>query len=69
MSQSLSKIYVHIVFSTKGRYPFIKRCYRDNLHSYITGVLAKFGSYEFAIYANTNHIHILCTLPKCMSIC
>jgi putative transposase len=69
MPQSLAKVYVHIVFSTKHGQTFIKKEeIRKELHSYIIGVLSKKGSYTCEIYANPDHIHILCTLPRTITI-
>ncbi|MDD5571794.1 MAG: IS200/IS605 family transposase [Bacteroidales bacterium] len=64
MPQSLSKVNVHIVFSTKYNRNLIKEEIREELHSYIVGVLSKLGSYTYEIFANPDHIHILSTLPR-----
>ena len=68
MPQSLSKVYVHIVFSTKKHYPFINDNVRAELHSYIIGTLSNLSSYTNEIYANPDHIHILCSLPRTITI-
>lgn len=68
MPQSLAKVYVHIVFSTKYGRPIIKEEIRKELHSYIIGTLSKLGSYTHAIYANPDHLHILNTLPRTITI-
>jgi putative transposase len=39
MSQSLAQIYVHIVFSTKDRSPFLSdRAIRDEMHRVLGGI-------------------------------
>lgn len=68
MPQSLSKIYIHCVFSTKKRMPLITSAVRDDLHSYMIGTLSKLGSYVYEIYANPDHVHILCTLPRTITV-
>jgi len=68
MPQSLAKVYLHIVFSTKNGFSFINDEVRAELHSYIIGVLSNLGSYTNEIYANPDHIHILCTLPRTITI-
>ncbi len=68
MSQSLVKINVHIVFSTKYRKPIIREEVREKLQAYMVGTAADLGSYVYEIYANPEHVHILCTLPKTMDI-
>jgi putative transposase len=68
MPQSLSKIYVHCVFSTKHGVPFITDSVQKDFHSYIIGTLSNIGSYVNEIYANPDHIHILCALPRTITI-
>lgn len=38
MPQSLSKVYVHITFSTKNRHPFLDRMIKNRLWDYIGGI-------------------------------
>ena len=68
MSQSLAKVYVHIIFSIRSGSPVIKGAVKYELHSFIKGVLLKFGSDLNEISSNPDHIHILCTLPRTISI-
>ena len=68
MPQSLDKVNVHIVFTTKYGQEFIKQEIQEELHSYIIGVLSNLGSYTYEIYANPDHIHILCTLPRTITM-
>jgi len=68
MPQSLSKVYLHCVFSTKKGAPLITNAIRKDLHSYIIGILSNIGSYVNEIYANSDHIHVLCTLPRTITI-
>jgi putative transposase len=39
MPQSLSKLWVHIIFSTKGRYPFLNDNVCSKAHAYMAGIL------------------------------
>ena len=68
MPQSLSKVYLHCIFSTKNGVSLITNDMRKNLHSYIIGTLSNIGSYVNEIYANSDHIHVLCTLPRTITI-
>jgi len=44
MSQSLVPIYVHVVFSSKHRVPFLKeKDFRDRAHRYLAGICKKCG--------------------------
>src|SRR4051794_40877442 len=65
MPQSLVEIYVHIVFSTKGRAPFLKdREFRERTHAYLKGICENQGSPSLAIGGVEDHVHILCRLSK-----
>jgi len=68
MSQSLAKVYVHIVFSTKQGKALIQENNRKELHSYIVGTLSKIGSFTNDLYANPDHLHVLCSLPRTITI-
>jgi len=68
MSQSLAKVNVHLVFSTKHAQHLINDKTRSELQAYIIGVLKNLGSYTHELYANPDHIHILSTLPRTITI-
>jgi len=68
MSQSLAKVNVHIVFSTKHRQHLISNKIRKDLQAYLVGVIAKLSSFAYEVYANPDHIHILNTLPRTITI-
>ncbi len=48
--------------------PLITDTVRKDLHSYIIGTLSNIGSYVNEIYANPDHLHVLCTLPRTITI-
>ncbi len=68
MPQSLAKVNVHIIFTTKYGIEFITNEIRPELHKYIIGVLAELHSYTYELFANPDHIHILCTLPRTITM-
>ena len=68
MPQSLAKVYIHIVFTTKTGFPFITESVRPELQSYIIGTLSNLCIFTYEIYANPDHIHILCTLPRTLTM-
>jgi putative transposase len=68
MSQSFSKFYSHIVFHTKNNAKFIREDIEDELYSYIGGILNNIKSIPFKIGGTSNHIHVLCTLPRTMTL-
>lgn len=64
MSQSLEKILVHIVFSTKQREPLLSEEIRGDLYRYIAGILKQLQSFAIEIGGTADHIHILCSISK-----
>jgi REP element-mobilizing transposase RayT len=59
MSQSLSNILVHLVFSTKERRPLLRDEERERVHAYLVGVLNNCGSSVLEINSVVDHVHIL----------
>lgn len=68
MPQSLAKILLHIIFSTKNRMPLLKDEIREPLHGYMAGVLKKLDSPAIVIGSVENHIHILCALSRTQTV-
>lgn len=64
MSQSLSKLYIHLTFSTKGRQPMIHKTIRADLHSYMAGTFKRQQSPALIINSVPDHIHALFRLSK-----
>lgn len=64
MSQSLSNIIVHLVFSTKERRPLLRDAERGELHAYITGTLKNLESPVIQINSVRDHVHVLFVQSK-----
>lgn len=64
MSQSLSKICAHIVFSTKYRRPLINEKIQEELWNYLGGVCNELECVCIKVGGYVDHIHILCVLSK-----
>ena len=64
MPQSLTKVYVHLVFSTKYRQPLIDDAIKDELYAYLGGVCNELECYSVRVGGYYDHIHILCALSK-----
>jgi putative transposase len=67
MSQSFVQIYTHIVFHTKDNLRLIRDDIENELYSYLGGILKIYKSTPLQIGGTSDHIHILCTLPKTMA--
>lgn len=69
MSQSLSRIYLHIVFSTKGRKPWLHGDeLRKALHAYMAATMKQLGCMPVEIGGVEDHIHIMCLFPRTRSV-
>jgi REP element-mobilizing transposase RayT len=63
--QSLAKILVHTVFSTKDRRPFLRdQLLRDELHRYLGGILTNLDCQPIIVGRVEDHVHILCSLSR-----
>jgi len=63
-----TKLYYHIVFSTKNRRPFITTAIEDRLHKYISGVIRGIGGSCVEINGTPDHVHILAILPPKIAV-
>ncbi|MBN1185038.1 MAG: IS200/IS605 family transposase [Bacteroidales bacterium] len=64
MPQSLSKVYLHITFSTKHRQHLIGDEISSFLFEYIGGICKGLECYPIKIGGHSDHIHALCLLSK-----
>lgn len=68
MGQSLSKIYVHIIFSTKRREPILNQSVSPKLHKYLSGICSNLKCNPVQIGGYKDHVHILCLLSKDITV-
>ncbi len=65
MSQSLSQILVHTVFSTKDRNPFLaEKQLREELFACIGGILTNLHCQPLIVGGFEDHVHFLCSLSR-----
>jgi hypothetical protein len=68
MPQSLARLCVHLVFSTKHREPFLQDSIRKDLHAYMATVLKNMECPALIINSVEDHIHILLDLGRTISV-
>src|SRR2546423_14884068 len=68
MTQSLSSVLFHLVFSTKNREPFITPAVEMELHPYAAAIFRELKSPSLAIDGTGDHIHILFSLTRTITI-
>lgn len=59
MPQSLNKIYVHLIFSTKNREPLILDSVKNELFNYLGGVCKNLECNPIQVGGYRDHVHIL----------
>jgi putative transposase len=64
MSQSLSKVYVHITFSTKNREALIDKNVETALFEYLGGICKGMECYPLKVGGYKDHVHIACKLSR-----
>lgn len=64
MPQSLAKIYIHLVFSTKNRERVIPDYTQADLHSYMGGTLNGLGCAPVEINSAQDHVHVLFVISR-----
>ena len=64
MSQTHVSVYLHVVLSTKNRFPFLTAEIEPELFAYIGGILKNLGCRLLAANGTENHIHLLISLDK-----
>lgn len=69
MAQSLSAVYVHIIFSTKDRRPiFVDPAFRAELHSYLGGTCNHLGCKSLIVGGVEDHVHILAKQSRTLAL-
>lgn len=64
MSQSLSKLYVHLIFHIKDSLVPINNEDKKDLYAYIGAIIKENSSIPILINGTGDHIHILCVMSK-----
>ncbi len=68
MAQTLVKLYIHIVFSTKNRANLILSEIEEELFAYIGGIANNNNSKLIAANGTENHIHLLISMSKIIEL-
>lgn len=68
MPQSLAKIHLHLVFSTKNRERILADEDRTDLHAYMGGILKGLGCMPIEINSEPDHVHVLFMLGRSVAV-
>ncbi|MBI5799735.1 MAG: IS200/IS605 family transposase [Verrucomicrobia bacterium] len=64
MPQSLHILPAHIIFSTKGRRPWLTADIRPRVWAYMSRILQNFECHSITVGGVEDHVHVLCNLTK-----
>ena len=64
MPQSFTKLFAHLVFSTKSRKPILDEEVRPRVHAYLATVVRSFDSPYVVVGGVADHVHILFDMGK-----
>ena len=65
MPQSLSAVYIHLVFSTKERRPFLRdKAIRESLHAYLGASSKQIECPHLKVGGVEDHVHLLCRFAR-----
>ena len=67
MPQTLSKVILPIIFSTKNREPWLDSNVRPRMHGYLATICRDFGGELVCVGGVADHVHIVTTLPRTLS--
>jgi putative transposase len=65
--QSLSKVILHIIFSTKNRELWLDSEVRPRMHAYLATICRDLAAEFVHVGGMADHVHIVATLPRSLS--
>jgi REP element-mobilizing transposase RayT len=68
MAQSLSKVYLHAIFSTKNRESSLADAWRDELFHVVGGAANNMGCQSLIVGGVADHVHMLFQLGRTITI-
>ncbi len=69
MPQSLAQVYLHLVFSTKERWPYFSdKAIRNEMHNYLGGTCTKLDCPIIRVGGVADHVHMLCRFGRTIAI-
>jgi REP element-mobilizing transposase RayT len=68
MPQSLAKVYLHVIFSTKNRGPVLLDDWRDELFRVVGGTANNLGCQSHIVGGTNDHVHMLIQLGRTITL-
>ncbi|MFN0019248.1 MAG: IS200/IS605 family transposase [Pirellulaceae bacterium] len=68
MAHTFTRLYFHIIFSTKHRQPLIDSEFEERLHPYLGGIIREMGGVAIRVGGVADHVHLLAQLPATLAL-
>jgi REP-associated tyrosine transposase len=69
MAQSLARLWTHLIFSTKNRFPFLSdKVLRAEMHAFLAHMLRKYDCETLIVRGVEDHVHALFSLSRTLPI-
>jgi putative transposase len=68
MPQSLAKVYLHAIFSTKNREPLLAEAWREELFRLVGGTINNLECQSLIVDGVADHVHLLFQLGRTITI-
>ncbi|MDD5766057.1 MAG: IS200/IS605 family transposase [Candidatus Marinimicrobia bacterium] len=68
MPQSLNNILLHLVFSTKNRFPYLGLSIRPGLHAYLATVVRNMGCECPRVGGTSDHVHLAVWFSRTITV-
>ena len=69
MPQSLAQIYLHLIFSTKDRRPFLQKSeIRNEMQHYLGGICNGLDCPILRVGGVADHVHLLCRVGRSLTV-
>ncbi len=68
MSQSLSNILIHLIWSTKDRHPWLEPGIREKTHAFLAGAVRQCDCEAYRVGGVADHVHLAVRLSRTLSV-
>jgi putative transposase len=68
LAHTAANLVIHVIFSTKGRRPFIAPAIRSDLLAYLGGIVRELGGTALIINGAADHTHMLMRIRPAQTV-
>ena len=68
MAHTFANLLTHIIFSTKGRQPFLNGEFKPQVLAYLAGIVRHLQGVPMEINGSADHVHLLVSLRPALSV-